>query len=78
MTDEQLAVHERLLASLPVRTHSENPAKKIQGKHKWPRPIILLDKPYRSLYAAARATGYSRQLISQWIARGHQARYADE
>lgn len=88
MTREQKEVHERLLAKLPSRIHSVDPdygpGKYIgmgyeRGKNpKQGRPVIVCGVKYKSLRAAGKATGVTRQAIHQWLMKGDKrAQYAD-
>lgn len=88
MNQEQQEAHERLLAKLPIRTHSVDPdygpGKYIgmgyeRGKNpKQGRPVIVDGVRYKSLRAAGKATGVTRQAIHQWLMKGdRRAKYAE-
>jgi len=73
--------HARLLARLPVRTHSQReellvPAGDLRGRqpipaaHKAGRKVQIRDKVYKSILAAANAHSVHPRTIYDWVRMG--------
>ena len=78
MTPLQAAVHQKLLETLPVRTHGELPKPEwvTRRAQKRKRPVVIFGKRYPSLKEAAEALGVRRSTIQYYLRTKKNCRYA--